>query len=51
MQSFDTISKKFLGIKNPEIIVAAKSKFTVIIGENENPNEIALYFWDLTSCI
>lgn len=51
MQSFDTIAKKFLEIKNPEIIVAANSKYTVIIGEDKNPDEIAVYFWDLTSCI
>lgn len=51
MQSFDTITETFKKLDNPELIVSAKSKFTVIISKDKEPNTIALYFWDLTSCI
>lgn len=51
MQSFDTITETFKKLDYPELIVSAKSKFTVIISEDKEPNTIALYFWDLTSCI
>lgn len=51
MQSYDTITETFKKLDNSELIVSAKSKFTVIIGEDKEPNTIAIYFWDLTSCI
>lgn len=51
MQSFSTISEKFSELKNPELVVTANSKFAIIICEDAEPNSIAVYFWDLSSCI
>ena len=50
MQSFETLYQTLTQVKNPVPVVAAESKYTVIICEDKEPNTIAVRFWDLTAC-
>lgn len=51
MQSFETLYQTLTNVKNPTLVVAAGSKYTVIICEDKEPNKVAVRFWDLTACM